>query len=361
MSGDPSFLMKEPTKVSYAQKYLRLGVMWGAAFVLAFVLIALVYRQFYGRDRTVINEAIYENYITVGEPGYAYYQTAEGHGLTSYGENGLIVDKTIQSDTYHILFQGDSYVKSAQVSDPDKFTEIIEREWNEQYPSAAIQTLNLGMEGLDLRYYLSFADNIDNMYHPDKLFLMLGENDFKSIAADPDLLQQVAAGDFDEPLVKPVQNSLFKTVTNDIGMRAFMRQLKTQIQGFSQQNTATEEDALATESLDREAVRIQLQALQSLWGDRLVILYFVWIPDLGEGLPETYDDMIMEEMDALGISYVSLYESFRAAFAAHTPPTGFNNSLIGHGHWNRLGHQLAADEIVGYLKTAVPHTLEAGQ
>lgn len=338
----------------YAKKFLKLGLIWGSAFLLSLIVLMLVFNLFVGRDHTALNETLYENVLFVGEPGFHHFQTDEGHGLTTYGENGLIVDKVVRDDVYRILFEGDSYLKSVQVPDAEKFTELVEQRWNASHPTLPVQTLNLGMEGLDMRTYLSFADNVDAAYQPDKVFLMLSMNDFRQIANRPEMLQRVAALNFAEPLISPIGDSTVKRVTNDLGLRAFMRQLRKQVEGFAQQGGGSEEETAVSAELSPEAVRIQLQALQAIWGDRLVILYHVWIPDLGAGLPETEYDFVMAEMDALGIPYVSLYEPFRAAFAAHTPPNGFDNSLLGHGHWNQLGHQLAADEILAYLETAVP-------
>lgn len=73
------------------------------------------------------NATIYENYRIVNLPHTTELFRHEGNGRTSYGENGLVVDKAVNFDVPRLLFIGDSYVEAKQVSNPDKFTELLEK------------------------------------------------------------------------------------------------------------------------------------------------------------------------------------------------------------------------------------------
>ena len=108
---------------------------------------------------------------------------------------------------------------------------------------------------------------------------------------------------------------------------------------------------ISTGDKSSAAVAIQLEALQDIWGDRLVIIYRPALPNLGKGAPDVYRDEVMSEMEELSIPYISLYSSFLQAFREHTPPFGFNNSILGQGHLNQYGHQLTADQVIEYLES----------
>ena len=162
------------------------------AFTLSFALVAGIFTQFFARNRVVFNETIYENHRLVGAPGAFQLASGEGYGVTSFGENGLVVDKVVRDDIYRVAFIGDSFVKAKQVSDSEKFTEIVESLWNEAHPERQIQTLNLGLGGQDMRAFLSFGHNMDAQFRPDLVFLMVSSNDFRAIARQPQLLAQLA-------------------------------------------------------------------------------------------------------------------------------------------------------------------------
>lgn len=317
---------------------------------MSLITIAALFSFVGERDRTVLNKTLYDGFVFVGEPGYNHFYTREGVGLTSYGEDGLIVNKAIDPAAYQVLFLGDSYVKSAQVSDRFKFTELVENKWHDSYPDTAVQTINLGLGGLDMRSYLSFSKNIDAIYQPEKVILLLSQNDFKVLARNESVLQNLDHA-ADQPLIVPAADSFAKRLINKLGLRGFFRQIKLQIEGFTRSETRSEEESLSDEAISRQAISLQLEALTEIWGDRLVILYFVPIPDLGLNSQESYSDAVLQEMDALGIPYINLYRPFRQAFLDYAPPMGFNNSIIGQGHWNKAGHQIVAAEVIRYLES----------
>jgi lysophospholipase L1-like esterase len=323
------------------------------------------YTLFFGRNKVSLNETIYGNHRHVGQAGASQLNTSEGYALTTFGENGLIVDKKLDPTAFRVLFVGDSYVKAKQVSDRSKFSEVVERNWNAAHPDQPIQTLNLGLGGQNMPTYLSFGRNMDEHYQPDLVFLMLGGHDLDTLARKPQHLEKVASG-LTEPLTKPETANLIERLSNDLGCRSFFGQLQLQAYGFlssghnqAGQQSAGEQrpqDSPPTGDKSPDAIAIQLAALQDIWGERLVIIYRPTLPALsgertGQEAPDVYRDEIMSEMEAQGIPYISLYSPFLQAFRAYRPPFGFNNSILGQGHLNQHGHQLVADQVIEYLES----------
>jgi hypothetical protein len=332
----------------------RLGRIWVCALGISFLAIAIVYTMFFGRNKVMRNEAIYEDHRFVGRAGTSQLATSEGYGLTSYGENGLIVNKAPAPGVFRVLFVGDSFVKAKQVSDQKKFTEVVERVWNENHPGKPIQTLNLGLGGQNMPTYLSFGRNMDRCFHPDLVFVMMGRQDFEPLAKTPKQLEMVARG-LTEPLTRPEESTEWADWLNWLGLRSFFGQLQAQAYGFLSKSSdiAPEREAESESTSARaDAVAVQLGALREIWGDRLVIIYRAPVPNLGQGAPPVYSDRVLLEMERQRIPYINLYQPFLRAFQEREPPAGFDNSILGQGHLNPHGHLLVAEEIIKFMETA---------
>lgn len=339
----------------------RLLRIWGSATVVSFLAIMVIYAQFFGRFKLVSNKAIYENHYHVNQAGTVELFTWEGYGLTSYGENGLVVNKTLPPDVFRVLFIGDSYVKAKHVSDHEKFTEIVEHKWNATHPEVPIQTVNLGQSGLNIATYLSFGDNMDDYFQPDLVFILLNQGDFKSLAELERETQRLA-----DPLATPRTSCRFTsihgvftcleevTLINQMGYRGSVNRLKRQATGFLRKSNHIDETKEDGEKpwRDTEAIAAQLEGLREIWGERLVIIYNLSIPHLGKDAPATYEDAILREIGKQGIPVINLYQPLLKAFQERKPPKGFNNSILGEGHFNQYGHQLVAEEIVKFMETA---------
>lgn len=326
----------------------KLFWIWGSSLTVSLLLIIVIYAQFFGRKQIIRNQTIYENYRYVSYPGTFQLYTAEGYGITSNGENGLVVNKTLDPDVFRILFIGDSYVDARHVSDHQKFTEVFEHDWNIAHPEVPVQSVNLGLGGQDMTTYLSFGRNMDRHFQPDLVFLMLSKDDFRVIANDPRKLEKLAQG-LTEPLTKPETYTALEDWANRTIYRSFFGKLRAQTYGFLH----IEEEVRPKEQgpLDPEAIAIQLEALREIWGDRLVIIYRMPIPNLGKDAPATYEDEVLREIEKQGVPVINLYYPLLKAYQERKPPHGFNNSILGKGHFNQYGHQLVAGEIKKFLET----------
>ena len=336
----------------------RLLAIWLGGGLLALLVVAGAYTALIAHNRADFNAAIYENYRIVNLPGTTELFRHEGNGRTSYGQNGLVVNKTVNFDVPRLLFVGDSYVEAKQVSDPDKFTEQVESDWNAEHPDQPIQTLNMGLAGDDLRSYISFGPNMDAAFAPNLVFVMLKQQDLLPLIADPAPLEQWQA-DPTFRLAKPEKLSPIQQIISDTPFRQFFLRMVQQTQGFAPSDDSDRKTAQAELNVSgsdmlagyEAEVAAQLAALQRIWGDRLVIIYNANVPGIGEEAAPTFtEDTFVREAIRLGIPIVNIYEPMVAAFRNYQPPRGFQNSTLGVGHFNRTGHQIIADSLLTYLQ-----------
>ncbi|MEM7133562.1 MAG: hypothetical protein AAF702_45130 [Chloroflexota bacterium] len=335
--------------------YFGLLAKWAVAFACMFLLVAGLFTLFLGRDWLVRNQSIYEGLLYVNQPGTKSVAGMQGYGVTSYGEDGLVVNKILQDNVIRIVFWGDSFVEARQVSDQHKFTEIVEQSWNKRHPEMRIQSLNLGLAGLDSRAYLQFGENVDATFKPDYLFLMITNPDFYTLSYRPVALERVAAGDYTN-LVRSESDFGIRHIVNDIGLQSFASQLKLQTFAFmneGNQRVSETVNAKGKESRSaelQESIQLQLQALKSIWGNRLVILYRQQVTDYGRNLEEGKTTELYKALAASDIPYIDTYEPLQIAMRDGKPPYGFINFALGKGHLNQVGHQLVADAVLGYLE-----------
>lgn len=335
---------------------IKLTAIWGTAAVVSFLAIAFVYAQFFGRFQAVRNDTIYEGHYKIGQPGTTELYTREGYGRTSYGENGLVVDKPLDPQATRLLFLGDSFVQGRQVHDEEKFTELAELGWNESYPDQPIQALNLGLDGQNTADYVYFASNLDRTFHPDKVFVFVSKDDLVTTAEFEKKLKRLAG-----PARQPASAETIDLIS-DMGHYAFLKCMKRQITGFKQANRPigferfAAQDSPSSTSAPAEPsaqdVAVQLAQMKDAWGDRLVMIYFTFSPTPGHAAPTTCSDMYYQEMLKQNIPTIHLCRPLYDAVVAGNPPAGFNNSKLGSGHLNKNGHAIIAQEIIKFLETA---------
>ncbi|MCB0213359.1 MAG: hypothetical protein KDJ52_28710, partial [Anaerolineae bacterium] len=256
------------------KKIFKLVQIWTVSGIASFLMIMIFYTLLFGRNQVTLNETIYENYRYVGKPNTYQLSSSEGYGMTTYGENGLIVNKPLNPDAKRLLFIGDSFVKAVQVSDQNKFTELVEQQWNSAHPDRPIQSLNMGLGGQHIDTYLSFSQNMDEYFQPDLVFITLNRNDFENLSDEHERAKFTAINQgIDKPLVKPDEMSYLEQAVNYLGVRSFFGQLQAQTYGFLKQQNASNQALASSEQADvlqKDDIAVQLKALKHIWGDRLV-------------------------------------------------------------------------------------------
>ena len=336
-----------------ASDIMRLGVVWSCAGILGLVVLGSLFTFFLGHNRVSLNEDIYQGFRYTNTAGSSDLETREGWGLTTYGENGMVVNKKLIASSEKILFLGDSFVQARQVSDDQKFTELIERSLNASNPDKNIQTLNFGFAGQDLRSYLNFSKRFDELYHPKLVVIVVNEKDFSPIAGDQDLAAKIERGE-DSILVKKKTYGRFESLANDLGVRAFGYRLRLQSRAFQGPPTKANAGSTKNESKDdtafKDSVHKQIDALKSIWGDRLVLVFLQSIPDFGKNEPEKFRSPIIDAAADSTVPCLNLYPAFLEEYRKHQPTSGFSNSILGSGHLNQHGHTVFAQEFIKFIQ-----------
>jgi lysophospholipase L1-like esterase len=330
----------------------KLIATWSLAILVSLLGVATGYKLLLGQTHVVSNETIYEGHYKVGQPDTVEYYTREGRGWTSYGEHGLVVNKTLNPAVTRVLFLGDSFTQGRHVSDNEKFTEIVEQRWNSTH-AHTIQTLNLGLGGLGMADYVYFAQNVDRTFEPNLVFLLISADDLGNAAQFERALTRLGR----PPKRNPASSLL--DFLNETGYYAFLRQMIKQTQGFAENKSFATLDYVgqtdpappdSTSETNVQDVATQLDQIHQRWGDRLVIIYHSSAPGIDRHATTAGNEQVWQEIQNQGIPAIDLCPALDQAFQAHTPPTGFANSILGRGHFNRHGHAIVAAEVVAFLE-----------
>ena len=101
----------------------------------------------------------------------------EGYGVTSIGPHGMIANKVIP-DERRVLFLGDSFTEALQVDDSDKFTEVLQQLYNQQFPLEPVTTLNFAISGQGAAQHVADLSGLAKFYRPKVVVAQLSVYDF---------------------------------------------------------------------------------------------------------------------------------------------------------------------------------------
>jgi len=310
---------------------------------------------FLGREYITFENRIYDGILSVNEQGTKQVAGMEGYGITTYGSEGLVVNKPIKDNVTRLVFWGDSFVEAIQVSDQKKFSEIVESTWNARHRNPPVQSLNIGLAGLDMRAFLQFSENVNSIYSPDYLFLMLGNADFLPISRKPNLMNKVGSGVYND-LVSPGRAENIHSLVNSLGIYSFLSRLKRQTFAFwnnqstKQQLSNQEGSVPLLDASLQESVRLQLRALKHIWGDKLVILYRHRVTDFGRNPEEGKATELYQALVEESITFIDTYDPLLVTTVEGSSPYGFMNYPLGTGHLNEIGHRVVANSVLMFLE-----------
>lgn len=337
---------------SHRRLFARGLVVWGTSGLVVFSVYLALFTAFLGRSVRVQNRSLHGNHRFVGAPGSVEIHSTEGYGRTSFGADGQVVDKRLRADRPRIVFMGDSFLEARQVDDDDKFTQLVERNWNEQHPIRPIETVNLGLYGLDTSEWATMAPRVDRLFAPALVFLLMAWNDFES-PEEFERNTRLFARD------APPAGGMLDWI-NRSGSAPFFLKLRIQARDLLKQNqflrgvtapaAATGSQGEPEPAGTEPVVEYQLAPLRATFGARLVVIYNSAPWNLGRAARRDVDREILAELARLEIPVIDLFEDFGQAIRRRDPPQGFHNSMLGQGHWNQLGHRIVADRVRDYLE-----------
>ena len=330
---------------------------WILALLIVFMVIGALYSTFLGREYLAFENNIYDGILPVRKHGTSKVAGMEGYGITTYGAEGQVVNKPIKEDVIRIVFWGDSFVEAIQVSDQKKFSEIVDSTWSAEYGNTPIQSLNIGLAGLDTRAFLQFSENVNSIYSPDYLFLMLGNEDFLPVSKSPGSMKKVVNGDYTK-LVAPRGAKNIQSVVSSLGLNSFLSRLKRQTFAFwanstKQQIVKTKDAVPKLDANLQESIRLQLRALKNIWGDKLVILYRQRVTDFGRNPEEGKATELYQALVEESMSFIDTYDPLLVSTLEGKSPYGFMNFPLGKGHLNEIGHTVVANSVLKFLESKI--------
>ncbi len=136
--------------------------------------------------------------VTFTQPGHLqyFYEPKANSLFTPNDWSPYKVTNTINSDnlnetedysvnkppnTFRIITLGDSFTFGLYVKTSDNWTEVLERQLNQQYKCKNIskfEVINLGMEGYDIEYEAARYQLRGEKYHPDLVIWFIKLNNF---------------------------------------------------------------------------------------------------------------------------------------------------------------------------------------
>ena len=151
---------------------------------LQLLLFAGVLAAFAGLLELTERSSSYFDLATYAETGIVRYRAAstiywgrEGYGATTIGPGGIIVNKPTGAGA-RVLFLGDSYTEALQVSDAEKFTELVQAQYNQRFPARPIVTLNFAISGQSATQHAADLAGLGPALRPQVVVAQLSPYDF---------------------------------------------------------------------------------------------------------------------------------------------------------------------------------------
>jgi hypothetical protein len=314
----------------------------------------------------------------VHEPGRRFRQQVEGNGSGVWTSNCVRrASLPAANQKPVLLILGDSYTEAIQVRDEDHFAHLLERRLG------GIPVLAMGRAGCSVADYVAGASTFRKLLGPDRVIIQVSAGDFEADAwtkkeggyayfereqrpapiqsfAAPQGADALAAAP--EPLKvvsSPVsQPGWLSTVTREkcpfwfpLVTFAYLRksELKEWMEGNDQPWFHAAAEKPAREEGHQEGgngeypLDDELRLLAQAYQGKLTLLYLARF-DPSNPTKETETETALHGLaEKHGVPFISLREKFPELAAAGHAPYGFSNTRFNWGHWNRYGHQAAAE------------------
>lgn len=308
----------------------------------------------------------------VPRPSYSYHDH-DGYAANSLGMLDTEVNPVPPDSTIRVAFLGDSFLEGAAVPPGSRLTELIEE--------APVEALNFGMSGTGTIDQLALYRRLVRPLHPDLVVLMvypgndIVDND-DVLAASIGVQPRLPASDSNpKTRIRAIMPSLYAHI------HVAKRRLAARGRGVLPTSAYSEPsgsyldvyhaphppaDSLWTRAWSStETAILELDAEVRRDGANLLVAV---LPDpihpysgdigrleqmLGTALPANFDgtypsDRLAGFLAARGIASLNLADRFRDFATANelTPPYF---AFERDGHWDTLGHRVAAEALLPYV------------
>ncbi|MBI1945858.1 MAG: hypothetical protein HYS27_09190 [Deltaproteobacteria bacterium] len=303
-------------------------------------------------------------YGKIGRPGASLVQSEEGYfngRLNSLGH--VDVEPRPAGERRRVLVLGDSQTAAREVPLEESFANRLE-------PLLDVDVENAGVAGWSPVNYAAYLRDIADRLRPDHVVLQLGGGDFDDLQEDHRIhlvrtptgfavelpARQLEVGAARAIARRVMRSSALAThVVRRAGLLA-AEQAKRLRAHFRGPPPAEPACGSLPEAWTVDAVRSliagmrqQAPAMTALYLPRLS--YRAGCVDVCAERGAVLRHMISE----LGIPLVDSTDALCADFAeSGQPGTGFANSILGEGHFNRRGHAVIARELAASLRGSRP-------
>ena len=315
--------------------------------VVAFGIFELGLRQLvtsYGPPRPwVAADSIDARVITVR-------QLDEGIAESHYSIAGArLTGRLPVRDAITIVILGDSYVAAREVA--DVATMGAQLEDRARLSGIPLNVRQYGWRGASPAQYLLAAQDVIERWHPERVVVVLSNDDFSNSApidgpqlrVDAQGYAQVFGPDW-TPLPDPVPGSSLRALVRLRGL-----QLSRRMPRWIRRLEAAPRPAVAAPSFDftrpPTLPRAAVRSLANAFGSRLAIVYMAEVLVTGGERTDAAEDSLLagcrfEHVRCASTRHAML-DARRRGIVAHGQPTGDP----GLGHLNPAGHALVAEMI----------------
>lgn len=265
--------------------------------------------------------------------------------------------------TYRILFIGPSYVEAVQIPAREKFQSLLLPMLKKAYPNKMLDVVAMGMSGTSQSSQLAYFDRFKERIQPDLVLLVFAQNDFanNSVVLDsvrngwdprfpPFLFLEKnhdgrcsripISADYAKHLIPGTENERMQRI------KMISPDYEQELEGWNPQEQPMDSAfgkadlpaPIFHEALDlTKCAFAEWQQYARTDGFKLAVVANEVLTPIGQ--IERLRSLLAE----LQIPMVDLFPTF----APHNPE---NARFKRDGHWNALGHRLAAEGIFEFVK-----------
>jgi hypothetical protein len=317
---------------------------FAAGCAVALIVMELVLHPFSGK---------YENAAGMEQSWFT-----EGIATSHFSPAGLRLTGNPQiAGAPSVVVLGDSHVEAFQVYDQQTMGSVLEcrlrtagKQWN------VLQYAWSGANGPD---YVYAAPLIQDMFHPQRIFLVMDAGDFVSSTSVARLVQSrsgVVAAEPVGPGSVPGRPRSYSgkgsRIVKESGLfyASALRFTLDILPRLKSQPPDDQEGVLVPASTSQSTVELVVRGLKQAYGDKLVIVYAPAQPFFLATPPEPQEAYLLKACQAESVACLSLQEPMLQDLETrHGLARGFINTPPGLGHLNARGHELAANAMYEWL------------
>ena len=298
----------------------------------------------------------------IPKPGARFHWKIEGDGDGVWTSNCVRRASLPASNTNGCLLAiGDSYTEALFVTDEDYYAHRLEKRLRENHLDVPV--LGVAKSGFSVADYIANAAMYRKLFSPSWVIVQVGDDDFCNDAWNTGKPEGYAhfrhakGSDALDIIDLPPKDGGMCALASDhfpllLPIVLFMQDrenvvlawLKDRKQPwFHAESPEDTSKRAAVPEMTKYPVEEEMKMLAGSYDKHVILLYVARLDPLHPSHESENEAILRKAALAQGIRFVSLRDKFPELAAAGQAPFGFSNTRFNAGHWNRYGHQAAAD------------------